>query len=156
MLLSPIIMLPPRTLLVATDFSPASEAAVRDAARLAKDREANLVLLHAYEFATPTAAQDARIPPPLLDGGLAEAHQQNLERLADPLRRDGLVVHTVARRGGAPHAITALADELDADLVVVGTHGRRGVSRWLLGSVAERVLRICERPLLIVHADAAA
>ncbi|XUW90467.1 universal stress protein [Burkholderia sp. M6-3] len=50
-----------------------------------------------------------------------------------------------------PNVIVKEADHWRADLVVMGTHGRRGLSHWLLGSVASRVLRITQVPVLLVH-----
>jgi nucleotide-binding universal stress UspA family protein len=49
--------------------------------------------------------------------------------------------------------ILRYADEADADLVVMGTHGRTGVERYLLGSVAEKVVRLSDVPVMTVRAD---
>lgn len=68
-----------------------------------------------------------------------------------------VIVHV--RVGLPADQIVRLARDVEADLVVVGTHGRRGVQRFLIGSVAERVLRLAERPVLVVRpkgGDAAA
>jgi nucleotide-binding universal stress UspA family protein len=60
-------------------------------------------------------------------------------------------VHTHQRLGAAADEIAELATDLDADLIVVGTHSRRGVERLLLGSVAERVVRIAPCPVVVVR-----
>lgn len=62
-----------------------------------------------------------------------------------------MTVRTVIRKGPAQAEIVALAAEERADLVVMGTHGRGGVSRVLLGSVADRVLRTAPCPVLTVR-----
>jgi len=63
-----------------------------------------------------------------------------------------VIVHV--RRGSAADEIAQLAADLDADLVVVGSHGRRGVSRLVLGSVAERVSRLARCPVWIIRPKA--
>jgi hypothetical protein len=55
------------------------------------------------------------------------------------------------RLNAAAEEIAQLASDLEADLVVVGTHGRRGVRRLLIGSVAERVVRLAHCPVLVVR-----
>jgi hypothetical protein len=60
-------------------------------------------------------------------------------------------VHTHQRLGAVADEIAELASDLEADLVVVGTHSRRGVERLLLGSVAERVVRIAPCPVVVVR-----
>jgi nucleotide-binding universal stress UspA family protein len=62
-------------------------------------------------------------------------------RAADALQRSGLSVETVVREGDPRTEIVAEAERLGADLVVVGSKGRTGVARWLMGSVAEYVVR---------------
>jgi nucleotide-binding universal stress UspA family protein len=66
----------------------------------------------------------------------------------------GEVDLTTAVESGTPHSvILRYADEADADLVVMGTHGRTGVERYLLGSVAEKVVRLSDVPVMTVRAD---
>jgi len=61
---------------------------------------------------------------------------------------------TAAVEMGTPHsAILRYADDNDVDLVVMGTHGRTGVERYLLGSVAEKVVRMADQPVVTVRAD---
>jgi nucleotide-binding universal stress UspA family protein len=64
-------------------------------------------------------------------------------------------VHTHLRFGAAADEIADLATDLEADLIVVGTHSRRGMERLLLGSVAERVVRIAPCPVVVVREKAA-
>jgi nucleotide-binding universal stress UspA family protein len=71
------------------------------------------------------------------------------------LREKGLdVTHIVTSGFDAAGEIVDVSKKVDADLVVMSTHGRSGLSRWLLGNVAEKVLRHGETPLLLVHARA--
>jgi nucleotide-binding universal stress UspA family protein len=67
--------------------------------------------------------------------------QELVERVASDLRAAGLTVETAVRRGDPRTEIEDEAKAWDADLIVLGSHGRTGLSRWLLGSVAEHVVR---------------
>jgi nucleotide-binding universal stress UspA family protein len=65
-----------------------------------------------------------------------------------------VLVSTVLKSGRAWEQILDTAEKVDAGLIVIGTHGRRGLPRALLGSVAERVVRLSPVPVLTVHGDA--
>ena len=74
-----------------------------------------------------------------------------LEQLAEPLREKGLNVETVVRSGDAASQIVELAESEHVDLVVMSSHGRTGLTRWIYGSVAERVLHNARCSLLVVR-----
>jgi nucleotide-binding universal stress UspA family protein len=76
-----------------------------------------------------------------------------LEIVATRLRASGLVVRTESRRGHAAREIVAAT--APGDLIVMASHGRSGVTRWLMGSVAEDVLRHATVPILLVKAPVA-
>jgi nucleotide-binding universal stress UspA family protein len=119
-------------ILVATDFSGASGAALRVAIDYARRLHAGLHVLHVV---TSEEHEVAR----LLAAAAAEAPAE--------------VPVTVASTGGDPaDEIVRYAGRHPIELIVVGTHGRTGVSRLLLGSVAERVVRTAARPVLTVPA----
>jgi nucleotide-binding universal stress UspA family protein len=73
-----------------------------------------------------------------------------LAKVADSLKGDGIAVETVIVRGGPAEEILDYAKKNKVDLIVMSTHGRSGVSRWVFGSVAERVLRHSASPVLMV------
>jgi nucleotide-binding universal stress UspA family protein len=62
----------------------------------------------------------------------------------------GLRAEVVLERGDAADRLLAVSAERQADLIVMATHGRSGLKRWILGSVAERVMRAAPVPLLLV------
>lgn len=64
----------------------------------------------------------------------------------------GLHAEVLLERGDAAGRILAVSAERKADLIVMATHGRSGLKRWVLGSVAERVMRAAEVPVLLVRA----
>lgn len=142
-----------RTILVPVDFSETSRTAVRRARALAQAEGAQLRLLHAC-------------PPPHddLDARLAEQLTAELRRDAK-LRLtafagafdDGEVpVSTLFDEADPARAIRDAAEEEDVALVVMGSHGRRGVDRWLLGSVAARVIQRAPKPVLVVRGELSA
>ena len=141
-------------ILAATDFSEQANAAIRHAATLAKRFDAELVLMHVGSPPEPPPA-GAVIPSRVVSQVttlVEKIHAENeeeLSALAEKLRADGA---SIATRLTVDHPDVAIADtasEIGADLVVTGTHGRTGVQRFLLGSTAERVVRLSEVPVLV-------
>ena len=84
------------------------------------------------------------------------AAEQYLGRLRRRLGEDGLSVSDAVVSGKVAETIVDYAEKHDVDLIVMATHGRSGVSRWALGSVAERVLRLSCVPVLMVRAPGCA
>jgi nucleotide-binding universal stress UspA family protein len=142
-----------RRILVPTDFSPQSEAAWDLARRLARAVGAEIVLLHAFVEA-PLYSESAFAAERVREAYAAgrEWVTAQLERWATNAQGEGLAVKTRLRSGGVAHEeIVAAAREEGADLIVIGTHGYGGVDRLLLGSVADRVLRLASCPVLAVR-----
>jgi len=138
-----------RSILVAVDFSDAAARAVGAAGLLASKCGATLTLLHAEPVEAPLYFTHEQVE------ALERQSEQHRAQCTAFLGRFGRQ-HTSAPfstmlDGRAP-ADAILDRAAAADVVVMGTHGRRGPSRWWLGSVAERVLRHIDRPLLIVKA----
>jgi len=127
-------------ILVGTDLSERSQAALARATQLANDSQAQLVLIHVV---------DGDLPPELVDAQAKRAQEWLSEHIAlDP----GAPRVEVFVRSGDPHSeLIAAADELGADLIVLGAHRRRLLLDAFIGTTAERVLRVSSRPVLIVH-----
>jgi nucleotide-binding universal stress UspA family protein len=140
-------MMRAKNIVLATDFSESSEAALQVATALARDCRATLHLLHVKEpfSAYNLSGRYGDVPAyPDLD-----ALRSALERVVPsdttvPVRRWLCTSAEVAPE------ILKLADEVAADLIVMGTHGRAGLSRLLTGSVAESVIRQARCPVLTV------
>lgn len=122
-------------ILFPTDFSDASDAAGRTAVALARQFDAGLTMLY--------------VVPPVTDPSPAERIGARAAELAP-----GLAVKTEVLSGIPARKIADYARRNRMDLIVVGSHGRTGVSRALLGSVAEGVVRRSPCPVLVVPADA--
>jgi nucleotide-binding universal stress UspA family protein len=136
-------------ILFPTDFSEASQHALAWAASLARDNGATLVIAHVEE-------------PPITYGGgemyypLEEPDRDTLrESLAHVMPADPLVLCEHKLLVGDPaSAIVSAAESEGADLIVMGTHGRTGLTRLLMGSVAEAVVRRAPCPVLTVKQPA--
>ncbi len=75
-----------------------------------------------------------------------------LTQISTNLVNQGANVSTEVRFGNAAEEIIKVADELQVDLIAMSTHGRSGVSRWALGSIADRIIRGSKKPVLVIRA----
>lgn len=142
-------MLPFKTILFATDFSPASTMAFSVASALARDYNARIVALHVVEPVRAGFAEFNTYVGPDEDKGVA---METLRSLKAPSPR--LTIEYRLLEGEPAPVIAETAAEVDADLIVMGTHGRTGLSRLMMGSVAEAVLRRAPCPVLTVRGKA--
>lgn len=138
-------MLPIRTILFPTDFSDQSNCAFQLASALARDYAARLVILYVAEPFLPVATDGGFMIPPTMD---TKELREKLRQLR-PHDAKVEVQHRLAE-GDAATEILRIAAEIKCDLIVIGTHGRTGLSRLLMGSVAEQVLRKACCPVLTV------
>lgn len=141
----------PAHLLVATDFGHASRVALDYAVQLASAVGAKITL--ASVFATPLpilTAQTSFVSAEVLDDVVITSSEA-LERSVEELRARGVPIATTLRQGQAADVICQLTSEVGADLIVLGTHGRGGLTRALLGSVAEQILREASVPVVTLR-----
>jgi len=144
-----------KTILVATDFSPASEAALTYGRELASNFGAQLLVAHVAGnvLTRPYTGGDgiAFVDPELQRALEAGAHRQ-LEAVISTEDREQRRARGIVITSNAPAtAIVEYAKEEGVDLIVLGTHGRGAVAHLLVGSVAERVVRSASCPVLTVH-----
>ena len=78
--------------------------------------------------------------------------KEYLNKAGEGLKSKGVIIKTKVGIGDAAEAIAKAADETKANLVAMSTHGRSGVGRWVFGSVAEKVLRGGDTPVILVRA----
>ncbi len=138
-------------ILLTTDFSDASEEAVTKAGEMARATGAKLTVLNVHHQAP--AAPEAVIPPDkqVTPAELDAEARQKLDDLRSTLLQGVESVSLVSLENvSAPLAICEYAAQHGVDLIVIGTHGRTGMSRLLLGSVAEKVVRHARCPVLVV------
>ncbi len=148
--------MPPRRILVALDGTPLAERALAPALHLAHIMRAQLTLLRvvALERAwvvTPHGARWVELALPR-ERAVEEA-QHYLEGLARSMPPDLLIDTQVLVHESIPTALSEAAEQDDAALIALTTRARHGLERWLLGSVADKLLRSTTRPLLVVHPE---
>lgn len=147
-------MRPIRSLLAATDFSDCSTAALDAAGAWAKALGAELHLLHAFELPVPRVmAYDVPVSDLYIQQG-REVVDRRLREEADRIAATGVAVQTHLAEAPAATSVVRVAAEVGADWIVVGTHGRTGLQHVLLGSVAERVVRLAPCSVLTIKGTA--
>ncbi len=139
------------TIVIATDGSDSVGRAVDLAVDLAARFDAAVHALYVVDSGEVESSPDA-VREDLRDA-LGEHGYQALDDVLDAAtaRDDGLATTTEVREGQPATEITEYARSVDADVVVTGTRGRHGENRFLIGSVAERVVRTCPVPVLTVR-----
>ena len=144
-------MNPIRSVLFATDFSSASRPAFRRAVALAAASRALLWIGHVIPPAPSRIAGEA-LPRMYreMDDFIRGDAEKRLRALTEFARRAGVRARPLLLRGVPHEAIRRAARARRADMVVLGTHGRTGVARFLVGSVASRVVATAPCPVLTV------
>lgn len=152
--------------LVPTDLSETSDAALRYGVAFARAFHATLHLLHVvvphelemllerHRVVQAAFSSDGATDELSLESLLKETEQEILGRLLTDQDHRGITTSYVLRPSsqGGPYAdIVRYASERNIDLIVLGTHGRGGVAHMLMGSVAEQVVRKAPCPVLTVH-----
>ena len=141
------------TILHPTDFSAASKAAFARALKLAKADRAELVIAHVLP--PVLHAVDGYVVPTDIYHKMDETSrryaQKGLKRLLAKARKLGVRARGLLLEGNAQERIVAAARRQHADMIVMGTHGRTGFARFVLGSVAGRVVAHAGCPVMTVR-----
>lgn len=144
----------PTKILVPTDFSEPSNAALEYAVTLAEKLGAGVHVVHAFElpivgFPDGTLTITAEMASKIIDAA-QKALDDLVKKYAERIKLTSSLEQADPRDG-----VLLAAKKVGAELIVMGTHGRRGISRALIGSVAEGVVRRSPIPVLTVHAEGA-
>jgi nucleotide-binding universal stress UspA family protein len=148
-------MLPLKTILVPTDFSTRSYPAIDAAIELAQQFSAELVVLHVLgpiPTALPTSAGEAALSAEIYRDALYEDSRQALDDLVHERIPEGIRCRTDLEWGSPAVKIVDHAATQNADLIVICTRGATGLARLVMGSVAEKVVRLSDVPVLTVQA----
>ena len=142
-----------RRILYASDFSTTSRRAFLTAVAMAKSNRATLTILHVYVPIVPLVPEQyiESATWERIDTQARQWGQRQLARLAEKAKKTGVRVTSLLLLGDPAGQIVRAARSKRADLVVVGTHGRTGVSKFFLGSVAERVVATAPCPVVTVR-----
>jgi nucleotide-binding universal stress UspA family protein len=141
-----------RKILVPLDGSKVAEGVLPHAKALAYSEGAELILL--------TVATNPAMDFAFSDPGLARSAEQEqeersktyIDKIENDLKAAGFKTASLIRVGSVAEVILGVAEELQVDAIAMSTHGRTGPARWLLGSIAERVVHSSKIPVLLIRA----
>ncbi len=140
-----------KKILVALDGSELAKRALDEAEKLANCFGSEIVLFEVVPF-MPIYGSPELVTPLIVDEKQKEAAEKYLASLGDDLKKKGLKATGMVRTGQQVAVeIIDFAKESGANLIVMCTHGRSGISRWVLGSVALKVLTRAETPILLIR-----
>ena len=142
-----------RNILLATDFSASAEQAEAAAIEVARRFESRLHVIHALELPLPIYEPYTLAAPDLFLSESKKSAREKLTAIMDTVRAQGLDGTAELGEVPAPLAIVERAEDLDADLVVVGTEGHTGIRHFLMGSVAEAVIKRAPCSVLTARSD---
>jgi nucleotide-binding universal stress UspA family protein len=142
-------------ILVPIDFSPYAEHALDYAIALAQRLQARVTLVHVFQLPPVVHVEGKRWPSSTLIDDLEADVRRDLEADRARITAAGLEGECVMVQGIPFQEILDTAKARHVDLIVMGTHGRTGLSHVLLGSVAERVVRLAPCPVLVARQPAA-
>ncbi len=142
-------------IVAATDLAETGEFALREAMRLARQLP-NAALHAVYVIETPKELHNAKKLDAISES-IGRAREQLRAHVTQACSQEppapafdhAVTLHI--RLGSPAEAIQQVAVDIEADLIVVGTHARTGVKRWMLGSVAEALMRMARAPVVIAH-----
>jgi nucleotide-binding universal stress UspA family protein len=139
-----------RKILVPIDFSPHSAAALETAVSIAKAFGSSIHALHCYPINPGGITPYGIMMPPNLDEEIREAANQKLTEWLGRVDAPGITIVPALTSMFPSESIARTAEEIGADLIVMGTRGLTGFKHVVLGSVAERTIRIAPCPVLTV------
>ncbi len=140
-----------KKILVPLDGSELAKEALDHAEKLAKTFNAEILLFQVVPF-MPIYGSPELVTPLIIDEKQKETAERYLTNLAEEVRKRGHKVTSMVRIGQqVAGEIIDFARESGADLIVMYTHGRSGISRWVLGSVALKILTRAQTPILLLR-----
>ena len=144
---------PVSSLVVPLDGSTVAEGALPVVQEVARRMKVPVTLLRVVPIIGNLAAgPEPYAFDPRVDAEMEAAAEKYLSQVREGFQRMGLEATTKLKRGYPPNQILEHAETVPGALIVMTTHGRSGVSRWVLGSVADRVLRTGQAPVLLLRA----
>ena len=141
-----------KKILVPLDGSELAKKALDHAEKLAKTFDAEIILFQVVPFMPIYYGSPELVMPLIVDDKQKEAAERYLTNLAEEIKTRGHKVTAMVKTGQQVAVeIIDFAKESGVDLIVMCTHGRSGITLWVLGSVAHKVLTRAETPILLVH-----
>lgn len=144
-----------KKILVPLDGSALAEKVLPHATALAKGSGAEVTLFTVIQLSLGPAGAKAEAIPEALAERMAALKTEALiylEKVQRDLKAKGVVAHCLAQEGDVASEIIFFAEKQGFDLVAMATHGRTGIDRFVMGSVAEKVVRGTVKPVLLIRA----
>lgn len=140
-----------KKILVPLDGSPLAESVLPHAQALAKSEGAEIILLRVPVL--PNTAFLARDPAfaSIILKDMEKETEDYMKTEVSKLQEEGSKVKGITREGPVPETILEVAKETHADVIAMSTHGYSGIQRWLMGSVADRVVHYSPIPVMLIH-----
>jgi len=138
------------TILVPVDFSEHSKEALDTAIQMARLFESTIHLLHCYHIQTAGISPYGIVLPSGYYEDIREAAEKRLNDWREKVSGEGVKVETILSADNPSLAINLAAADIQANLIVMGTRGLSGLKHAMLGSVAERIVRLAPCPVLTV------
>lgn len=135
-----------KRILVATDGSKFSKAAVDESIKIAKASKCALTIVSVVDI-----TEEFETEAPELTERFERQFKAMVERIKKQAKAKGIKAEGIVKTGEPYDVIVSAAKAKKADLIVMGSHGRRGLSRLLMGSVTERVIGHAKCPVLVIR-----
>ncbi len=148
-----------KKILVTLDGSTTAEAILPVATSLAEQAQGELVLFHSYHDGVSNSfefADHELYPPKEGERGLdevADIARTYLDKKVETLKSSSVKAVGKSSKSYPAEAILEMAEAEDVDLIALTSHGATGLTKWIFGSVAEKILRHADRPILIKNSD---
>jgi len=140
-----------KKILVPLDGSELAKTALEQAEKLAKSFDAEIILFQVVPF-MPIYGSPELVTPLIVDEKQKEAAEKYLRTLTEGLNQRGFKATAMVRTGQQVAVeIIDFAKESGVDLIIMCTHGRSGITRWVLGSIAHKVLTRADTPILLIR-----
>lgn len=140
------------TIVCAIDFSDPSNHALAHAVQFAKRIGAKVVAVHAWQLPVYAVPDGIALFGPEVVAEISDGLQKQLAKAIEAHRVEGVTLEGKLVAGTPVEATLEVVQATNAEYIVIGTHGRTGVARFIIGSVAERMVRHAPVPILVVPA----
>jgi len=140
-------------ILVPLDGSALSERALTHAEEIAKGTGAELILMQVIGIPLADVPEVGPAEEEKAFSAEVDSSRAYLESIGERLRQAGVSVRTVVAQGAADSQILGFAHRENVDILVMSTHGRSGLSKLLMGSVAQKVMLTTQRPVMLVKPE---
>ncbi|MHB1230558.1 MAG: universal stress protein [Halothiobacillus sp.] len=146
-----------QNILVAIDGSHTSQIALQEAIKLSKALQGRLLIVHIVDTVIFNW-EGAYVDPSTIWDAMIKEGEEILQRAKSEAEAEGAKAETKLIKidmlgPRVPEVVEEASRNWPADLIVIGTHGRRGISRIFLGSVAEGVVRVASKPVLLIRGE---